>query len=176
VTIYLPSGNPLTTFPTPDLSLCSGDPALVAVTAIDGSLPYTYNWTTISGPTTLPNPTGNSNSFIPASSGTYVVVTRDGCNVMRLDTINVNVQDCDVVPPNVFTPNGDGTNDVLIFFGLENFPGTALTVYNRWGNKVYEDADYNNDWNGSGVVDGTYYYILQKSDGTSMTGYITVIK
>ncbi|MDQ3111410.1 MAG: choice-of-anchor L domain-containing protein [Bacteroidota bacterium] len=176
VTIYLPSGNPLNTFPTPDLSLCSGDPALIAVTAIDGSLPYTYNWATIAGPQILPNPTGNSNSFTPSASGTYVVVTRDGCNVLRLDTITVNVQECDVIPPNVFTPNGDGTNDNLVFFGLENFPGTALSIYNRWGNKIYEDADYQNDWNGSGISDGTYYYVLLKSDGTAMTGFIMVIK
>lgn len=176
VTVFLPSSSPLTTAPTPDLELCSGDPALVAVTASNGSLPYSYLWTTIAGPTVLPNPTGNSNSFTPAASGTFVVVTRDGCNVLRIDTITVNLTDCDVIPPNVFTPNGDGTNDNLVFFGLENFPGTALTVYNRWGTKVFEKADYHNDWNGSGVCDGTYYYILQKSDGTSMTGFITIIK
>jgi gliding motility-associated-like protein len=176
VTVFLPSSLPLTTVPTPDLDLCSGDPAFIAVTASNGSLPYSYLWTTIAGPTVLPNPTGNSNSFTPSSGGTFVVVTRDGCNAFRVDTINILLSECDVIPPNVFTPNGDGTNDNLVFFGLENFPGTALYVYNRWGNKVYENADYHNDWNGSGVSDGTYYYILMKSDGTSMTGFITVIK
>lgn len=176
VTVFLPSSSPLTTTPTPDLSLCSGDPAFIAVTASNGSLPYTYLWTTIAGPTVLPNPTGNSNSFTPAAGGTFVVVTRDGCNAMRFDTIFVDIRDCNVIPPNVFTPNGDGTNDNLVFFGLENFPGTALFVYNRWGNKVYENADYHNDWNGSGVSDGTYYYILMQSDGTTMTGFLTIIK
>jgi gliding motility-associated-like protein len=176
VTVFLPSGNPLTTSPTPDLILCSGDPAMVAVTASGGSQPYGYNWTTIAGPTVLPNPNGNANTFTPAASGTFVVVTHDGCNVFRTDTINVSIHDCNVVPPNVFTPNGDGTNDNLVFFGLDNFPNTSLTIYNRWGNKIYESADYHNDWNGSGVADGTYYYILTENDGTSLTGFLTILK
>jgi gliding motility-associated-like protein len=176
VTVFLPSSNPLTTFPTPDQTLCSGDPAMVAVTATGGSLPYDYTWTTLTGPTILPNPNSNANSFTASANGTFVVMTHDGCNALRFDTISINVHDCDVIPPNVFTPNGDGTNDNLVFFGLENFPGSSLFVYNRWGNKVYENADYHNDWNGSGVSDGTYYYILMKNDGTTISGFITVIK
>lgn len=176
VTVFLPSSNPLTTFPTSDLTLCSGDPATVGVTASGGSMPYGYAWTTISGPTILPNPSGNSNTFTPAASGTFVVVTHDGCNAYRVDTISVNIHDCSVIPPNVFTPNGDGTNDYLEFTGLDNFPNSSLTIYNRWGNKIYESADYQNDWNGSGVADGTYYYILMESDGTNLTGFITILK
>ncbi|CAN5272180.1 hypothetical protein BH09BAC5_BH09BAC5_15870 [soil metagenome] len=176
VTIFLPSGNPLQTFPTPDLDLCTGDQAFLAVTATNGSLPYSYQWSTISGPTFVPNPNDNSNSFIPIAGGSFIVETRDGCNVTRMDTINISIHDCSVVPPNVFTPNGDGTNDVLIFHGLENFPGSQLMIYNRWGNKIYESPNYLNDWNGSGVSDGTYYYILSLSDGTSISGFITILK
>ncbi len=176
VTIYLPSGLPLSTSRTPDLNLCSGDPAMIGVTANDGSLPYSYVWTTLTGTTILPSPSSNVNAFTPSEDGTFLVVTTDGCNNFRLDTIRISVTDCDVVPPNVFTPNGDGVNDNLIFTGLENFPGSSITIYNRWGNKVFENANYNNDWNGSGVSDGTYYYILAKSDGTSISGYVTVIK
>ena len=176
VTIYLPGVLPLSTSRTPDLNLCSGDPAMIGVTANNGSLPYSYAWTTLTGTTILPNPSSNVNAFTPSEDGTFLVVTTDGCNNFRLDTIRISVTDCDVVPPNVFTPNGDGVNDNLIFKGLENFPGSSLTIYNRWGNKVFENANYNNDWNGSGVSDGTYYYILAKSDGISISGYITVIK
>ncbi len=176
VTVYLPSTSPLTTFQTPDLILCSGDPAMMAVTATGGSQPYSYSWTTLAGTQILPNPNGNSNSFTPSANGTYMVVTRDGCNAFRLDTFNISIHDCNVIPPNVFTPNGDGTNDNLVFFGLDNFPNTALYIYNRWGNKIYESSDYRNDWNGSGVSDGTYYYILMQTDGTTMTGFLTIIK
>ena len=176
VTVFLPSTNPLTTMPTSDLTLCSGDPATIGISASGGSQPYTFQWATLTGPTILPNPNGLSNTFTPAASGTFVVVTRDGCNAFRMDTISVNIHDCSVIPPNVFTPNNDGTNDLLVFYGLDNFPNSSLTIYNRWGNKIYESADYHNDWNGSGVSDGTYYYILMESDGTNLTGFITILK
>lgn len=176
VTVFLPGSGSLTTTTTPDLTLCEGDAAMVAVSAANGSLPYSYSWSTIFGPVILPNPNANSNSFTPSSDGTFVVLTTDGCNNTRSDTISIFIRDCAVIPPNVFTPNGDGVNDDLVFLGLENFPQSALLVYNRWGNKVYEDADYHNDWKGSGVSDGTYYYILMHNDGTTITGFFTIIK
>jgi gliding motility-associated-like protein/uncharacterized repeat protein (TIGR01451 family) len=66
----------------------------------------------------------------------------------------------DIVIPNVFTPNGDGKNDKFVIVGLAKYPGSSLRVYNRWGNEVYRSDSYNNDWNGSNLNDGTYYYIL----------------
>ena len=66
----------------------------------------------------------------------------------------------DIVIPNVFTPNGDGKNDRFVIVGLNKYPGSSLRVYNRWGNEVYRSESYNNDWDGSNLNDGTYYYIL----------------
>jgi gliding motility-associated-like protein len=175
VTVFLPSNQALAINTSPDLSICQGDPAILTVNASGGSQPYTTTWTTISGSDILPNPNGNLNQFIPSGNGTFVVQVREGCGAMRSDTINITVNDCHVVPPNVFTPNGDGTNDLLVFTGLQDFPGSSLFIYNRWGNKIYESSDYQNNWNGSGVSDGVYYYILNQSDGKSLTGFITII-
>ncbi len=176
VTISLPSPIPLTTTPTPDLILCTGDLALLGIMANGGSLPYTYLWSTITGSDLVPNVNSNTNSFTPTTSGVFEIQTLDRCNNLKLDTINIDVENCDIIPPNIFTPNGDGANDNLVFFGLENFPQTTLFIYNRWGNKIYESTNYQNDWNGSGVSDGTYYYLLTKSDKTSLTGFITIIR
>ncbi|WP_173003154.1 Ig-like domain-containing protein [Chitinophaga sp. SYP-B3965] len=63
--------------------------------------------------------------------------------------------------PNTFTPNGDGKNDKLVILDITKFPGSALVVYNRWGNIVYQSKDYQNQWNGSGLNEGTYYYTLE---------------
>lgn len=175
VTVYLPSTQALQALASTDLELCSGDAAMLAVTASGGSQPYTIQWTTISGNDTVPNATAAVNSFTPTGSGTYFVLVQEGCGAVSGDTINVSIIDCAVVPPNVFTPGGDGINDVLVFDGLENFPTSALYIYNRWGAKIYESADYRNDWNGSSVSDGTYYYILNISDGRSLTGFITIL-
>lgn len=176
VTIFNPSANPLSTSPTSDQLICSGDNVLMGVSATGGLAPYSFSWTTVAGSDFVPNPNVSMNNFIPSGNGTFVVQTTESCGTFRLDTIYISIHDCAVIPPNVFTPNGDGTNDNLVFFGLENFPGTSLMVYNRWGVKIYESSDYQNDWNGSGVVDGTYYYILKETDGTTLTGYLTIIK
>lgn len=70
----------------------------------------------------------------------------------------------DIIIPNVFTPNGDGSNDFLVFTNLEFHSGNKLTVLNRWGGKVYETESYKNDWDGGGQSEGTYFYVLTVND------------
>ncbi|WP_316819689.1 gliding motility-associated C-terminal domain-containing protein [Pedobacter gandavensis] len=62
--------------------------------------------------------------------------------------------------PNVFTPNGDGKNDVFKIIGLEGFEKVNVKVFNRWGNEVYNNGNYKNDWDGSNLNEGTYYYLI----------------
>lgn len=87
---------------------------------------------------------------------------------------------CDIIvgSPNVFTPNDDGENDVLMFNLLEIFDGSQLQVFNRWGNKVYESNDYQNDWNGDDLPAGTYFYILNINDDRHepQKGTFTIIR
>lgn len=79
------------------------------------------------------------------------------------DVIYVNVIESLVDVPNVFTPNGDGKNDVFMAKALsvENFHGVIL---NRWGRKVFEWSDTQTGWdgriNGKYANPGTYYYII----------------
>ncbi|MFN3530632.1 MAG: gliding motility-associated C-terminal domain-containing protein [Bacteroidia bacterium] len=61
--------------------------------------------------------------------------------------------------PNVITPNGDGLNDVLL---IKNLPsGSKLQVFNRWGQLVYSQPNYDNSWAAEGMPDGTYYVEVQ---------------
>lgn len=62
--------------------------------------------------------------------------------------------------PNVITPNGDGVNDYLKFKGLEALGSNSISIFNRWGKKLFEQENYKNDWNGAGHNDGTYFFIL----------------
>ncbi|MCW3485393.1 gliding motility-associated C-terminal domain-containing protein [Chitinophaga nivalis] len=62
--------------------------------------------------------------------------------------------------PNTITPNGDGKNDKFVIPGLEKYPGSRLEIYNRWGNQVYISNNYGNNWDGYGLNEGTYFYIL----------------
>ena len=76
----------------------------------------------------------------------------------------------DLALPNGFTPNEDGANDFFIIKGIENYTKNHFTVFNRWGNLVYEKDNYHNEWQGqnySGQIlsDGTYYVIINVNDG-----------
>jgi gliding motility-associated-like protein len=75
------------------------------------------------------------------------------------DTIAINVISTNLVIPNIFTPNNDGKNDLFVIGALESYPGSQLLIFNRWGNEVYRADNYLNNWNGSGLAEGTYYYI-----------------
>jgi gliding motility-associated-like protein len=82
--------------------------------------------------------------------------------------------------PNVFTPNGDGLNDTFIIPGLEQYTENEIVIINRWGNHVYEKKNYNNDWAGVGLLDGTYYYVLTAKNPSGETetykGYVTLLR
>jgi gliding motility-associated-like protein len=62
--------------------------------------------------------------------------------------------------PNVITPNGDGKNDFFAVRNIHVYPDNTLVIFNRWGKKVYEKEGYNNEWDGGGLKDGTYFYVL----------------
>jgi gliding motility-associated-like protein/uncharacterized repeat protein (TIGR01451 family) len=76
------------------------------------------------------------------------------------EQVQLNVIACDIEGVNVFSPNGDAINDVLVFESLAYFPGNRLTIFDRWGGLVYEKFDYGNNWSAEGAAEGTYYYIL----------------
>jgi gliding motility-associated-like protein len=84
-------------------------------------------------------------------------------------------------PANVITPNGDATGER---FAIPNYsdipPPIEMTVINRWGNVVFHEKDYQNDWNGKSqrgkqLPDGTYYYIL-KGGGSEVSGSVTIVR
>ena len=59
-----------------------------------------------------------------------------------------------------FTPNADNFNDYFQIKHIENYPNSKLVILNRWGDKVFESLNYQNEWAGKDCSEGTYYYIL----------------
>jgi gliding motility-associated-like protein len=91
-----------------------------------------------------------------------VTITDPYCGYSATTIYDVIMKPCSVSAPNVFTPDGDGRNNLLVFPGLEDYPGSKLIIYNRWGTVVYETENYNNKWAPSAddAADGTYFYVL----------------
>jgi gliding motility-associated-like protein len=83
---------------------------------------------------------------------------------------------CSVEIPNIITPNGDNVNDFFKIKNIEYHPNTSVTIYDRWGKKVYENPNYNNEWKGEGVSDGTFFYIIDVPDDKKYTNFITVFR
>ncbi|WP_343703286.1 Calx-beta domain-containing protein [Chitinophaga sp.] len=94
-------------------------------------------------------------------------------------TMRLQIDGQDMSFPNVFSPNGDGKNERFIIGGVEKYPGAKLQVFNRWGSQVYRSNDYRNDWNGSDLNEGTYFYILEvkKPDGIkTYKGWVLIVR
>ncbi|MFN8288017.1 MAG: Ig-like domain-containing protein [Chitinophagales bacterium] len=114
------------------------------------------------------------------------------CDYSKCDTayVAINIK-CPPVPPvdttsetlflpQGFSPDGDGINDVLVFKGIDSVKPVGLQVFNRYGDIVYENADYQNDWDGKGgrnkeaLPDGTYFYVLTLKDGKQKPNYLVI--
>src|SRR5690606_22443459 len=111
-----------------------------------------------------------ADGFTGISTVRYEVTDENGL-VSNVATISVTVQSRPFKIPNVFTPNGDGRNDQFEIVGIESFDRVEITVVNRWGNEVYRHNNYKNDWDGQGLNEGTYYYVIITHDGNRQERY-----
>ncbi|MCR9067126.1 MAG: gliding motility-associated C-terminal domain-containing protein, partial [Cytophagales bacterium] len=90
----------------------------------------------------------------------------------------------------VITPNDDGINDLMIISGIENFPNNSVNIFNRWGVAVFSINGYDNNKNAFGGIvnngnllanssrlpDGTYFYVINRGDGTPVQKGFVVIR
>ncbi|MGV3638992.1 MAG: gliding motility-associated C-terminal domain-containing protein [Adhaeribacter sp.] len=82
--------------------------------------------------------------------------------------------------PNAFSPNGDNQNDTYVIGNLEKFPDNDILIINRWGNQVYKQVNYQNNWAATDLNDGTYFYVLRvkacNNEQKIYRGYITIAR
>ena len=83
---------------------------------------------------------------------------------------------CEVIIPNVISPNGDSKNDVLEIKNIGQYPNNKLMVFNRWGNEIYSASGYNNDWKAEDIPDGTYFYVLELTPNDTRRGTLSIIR
>ncbi|MES2515701.1 MAG: gliding motility-associated C-terminal domain-containing protein [Bacteroidota bacterium] len=122
---------------------------------------------------------GNPVNHFYTMAGTFpVVITVTGSSGCSDRDTLWYVVDAVIEVPNVFTPNGDGANELLKFKNLELLGSNHLTIFNRWGKKVFEQDNYKNDWNGGGHTDGTYFFILTVPEATPnhYEGYVQLMR
>ncbi|MBN2665872.1 MAG: gliding motility-associated C-terminal domain-containing protein [Bacteroidales bacterium] len=93
------------------------------------------------------------------------------------DTVHIWVNN--LIIPSLITPNLDGNNDFFVIKGLETIGSTSLTIFNRWGGRVYENDEYDNSWEGvddkeNPLPDDTYFYVIKPVNGKAIKGYLVI--
>lgn len=106
-----------------------------------------------------------SNEFSPthvfsrSDTVEFVYTTIDGCDStlyieVAIDTFHYQVEQY------VITPNGDGFNDVFRLDTLKNYVSNEIVIFNRWGQKLFEQTDFDK-WDGGKQPDGVYFFIVK---------------
>ncbi|WP_246032799.1 T9SS type B sorting domain-containing protein [Sphingobacterium yanglingense] len=108
-----------------------------------------------------PNP-----GFIGTDEFEYEITDENGLTAKA--RVYVTVAPRELFIPNVFTPNGDGKNETFEIVGIEAYDRIDLLIVNRWGNEVYKNTNYKNEWNGQGLNEGTYFYIISAVKGNDV--------
>jgi gliding motility-associated-like protein len=117
----------------------------------------------------------------PLNTTTYLLTGYglNGCAASQ-DTVQVRVF-VSIAPPNSFSPNGDGVHDIWLVPGLETYPNSTLSIFNRDGHILYQAKPYFEGWNGTykgkNVPTGVYYYIINRGNGEPLlSGSIYLIR
>jgi len=173
-TIYIKNVDPLKLSVTGDSTICSqlNESATIKAHISGGYGPFAYAWTPSSGTTS----TDSSITVSPSQTTTYTVSVTDSCSGTKLNRAFTVEVLCPIEIPNVITPNGDSYNDVFFIKNLNEYPKSELIIFNRWGKIVYQNSDYQNNWDGTKHSDGTYFYILTLNNGKRYHGILTLIK
>ena len=111
----------------------------------------------------------------------------NSCSSTALDLFEApSIQDCGIIIPTAFTPDGDNTNDVWELDGIDLiYPENKVYVYNRWGNLIFESpsgAYEQNPWNGTFNDEvlpvGSFYYIINYNDSftDASNGTVSILK
>jgi gliding motility-associated-like protein len=174
---------------------CAGGDGEITLAAVGGTAPYVFS----SASTVL------ANIISGLDSGSYTILVTDqnlcthtaqvvvgnGCGNPGTTPNPPNPDDDDdgisINIHNVITPNSDGINDVFVIKGLDKFPSNSIKIFNKWGDMVYEESDYRNNWSGysnrssgGNLPAGTYFYLLEIANSEAYnikgeyTGYLLI--
>ena len=121
------------------------------------------------------SPSGEISGTVPVSAtpgkAHFTVELKDtnGCTVYR-EFLLISI----MYVPQIFSPNGDGINDIFM-------PGYHVSIYDRAGTLIFEGNDgWNGEHNGRQVAEDTYFYLIRYTDDDNheqtLTGDITIVR
>lgn len=175
----------LATFPAQVVHTCMLDTVIMA----NDPNPGIGTWSLIAGTGSFASPNSFTTAVLGVDTGQSVyqwLVINGTCrDSSMLTVIHDGIDSCGTLENNeLITPNNDNLNERLIFTGLYQYPTNKLIVFNRWGNEVFSQNNYQNEWRGRTKVgssgdelpDGTYYWILTIPGREALKGFVEVRK
>ncbi len=109
---------------------------------------------------------------------TLTIKVKNACDI----TVSVDVVVLkDLEPSNIFSPNGDGINDVWNIDAIGSYPDVLVEVFNRNGQRVFESKGYKTPFDGTyknqPLPVGVYYYMIDPKNGKKkISGALTIIR
>jgi gliding motility-associated-like protein len=157
-------------------------PNIIAESSFGGALTWSsdnmFSNVLVNGPILLP-------SAIKGETNYYVRESLNGC-VGNSNEVKVTFKYCEIEIPTAFTPDGDNVNDDWIIKNIDEvIPNNIVSVYNRWGEKIFESTKGNYEmhkwdgkYNGKSLPVDSYYFIIEYNDSNRdpLKGIVTIIQ
>jgi gliding motility-associated-like protein len=137
------------------------------------------SWQLVSGTATIVNSNLDNTLITDLEVGTVTLrwTVSNGTCPASTDDVIINVGEFFI--PNGFSPNGDGINDFFMIPGFGFWENIEIQILNRWGNVVYENTNYQNNWDGKNssnqdLADDTYFYIVKIKNYETLKGFVVI--
>ncbi|WP_395053628.1 choice-of-anchor L domain-containing protein [Flavobacterium sp.] len=151
---------------------CQGSSYVIEASPINNSFTnnVNYSWTNAAGTIV-----GNTQSITVTVVGNFTcLITVNGTGCLKSEVFTANDITCSI--PKGISPNADGLNDSFDLTGLNV---TQLSIFNRYGSKVYAKGNYSKEWfgqadNGNDLPDGTYYYVIETGTSENRSGWVYI--
>lgn len=151
---------------------CEGATYLIHATVVGGQA-VTYEWFDSNG-AVIPNETDST--LAVSQDGTYSCVVTLTSGSCESDQVYFDANGTLCTIQKGISPNGDGLNENFDLTGLNV---KKLEIFNRYGKKVYSFSNYTNQWygqsdNGNELPTGTYYYVMERDNVETKSGWIYI--
>ncbi|MCD6366728.1 MAG: gliding motility-associated C-terminal domain-containing protein, partial [Bacteroidales bacterium] len=148
----------------------NNDGSIIVATS-GGNFPYIYLWSN--------NDTDSLADNLTAGTYYLTVTDNNGCETIKTYELPDGTETCLKIP-DIFTPNGDGTNDTWLIEGIDLYPNATIEIYNRWGDLIFKSTGYNEPWdgtwNGKELPISSFIYIIDLHNDTKQIQGIVTIK